>query len=368
MKSKSVDFAAKTSPLNDFVPRGVFNFDPTVKWFPHHMAKAKVAIPKKLPIVDLLVEVRDCRVPITSSQFELDSLIRLRPHQQRIVILNKQDLVSKAVVRQAVSLLELEGTPVLSTSAVNASNITPIMNFITENVQPKFKSLGVNVMVTGLPNTGKSTLINAMRSASPHPALDKAPAKMSGFPGSTREIGRILLNSHHPKIYVLDTPGVMLTRSAVMSEDDAPDIMMKLAAVGCMPDTVPGVGLLADYVLYQLNKRGMLKYVSACGMEEPSNDIDQVIDGLARSMNKGNHRVDHHGATIKFIHNFREGRFGKVCLDEIPDVDTVLDKIEKEKNFEFPTEPPGPWGPETYPIQTLVRRAIYKAPHSYSGK
>lgn len=347
--------------FNGFVPREIFQFDPDVKWFPHHMAKAKVAIPKKMPIVDLLVEVRDCRLPLTSAQFELNESVRMRPDCTRIVVLNKKDLLRNSTSRRAISLLELQGTPVLVTSALNNSNVRDIIDFISENVRVKFKSLGITVMVAGLPNTGKSTLLNAMKSHVKHPALDKAPAKASGIPGFTQQIGKIQISTHHPKIYVLDTPGIMITKSSISGEDDAPEIMMKLAAVGCMPDTVPGISLVADYILYRLNKAGEYQYVERFGLKEPSNDVSVVIDAVARYINEGSTRIDHHAGTLKFIHAFRQGKLGKICLDELPDADTVLAQLEKERNFEFETEPPGPWGPSAYPVNTLLSRSIYKS-------
>jgi len=342
-----------------FKAREIFDFDPSVKWFPHHMAKAKVAIPKKFPIVDLLVEVRDSRLPLTSAQFEQDSLVRLRPGKHRIVVLNKQDLVPKSVSRNSVSLLELRGTPVLATSAINNANVSEVISFITENVAVKFKSLGVVVMVTGLPNTGKSTLLNAMRAMCPNPALDKARAKTSGIPGSTNVVGKIQISTHNPKIFVLDTPGVMITKSAVEQEQDACDIMMKLAAVGAMPDTIAGITCLADYILFQLNRRGCFKYVSLFSLPGATNEIEEVVDSVARSMNDGTKRIDHHGATLKFIHLFREGSLGKISLDDLPKVEDVLAEFEAEKDFKFETEPPGPWGPSSYPVNTTLTRAIY---------
>jgi ribosome biogenesis GTPase A len=345
-----------------FEPRTSFSYDPDLKWFPHHMAKAKVQIPKKLPTVDLVVEVRDARLPLTSAQFELDEIIRLRNGRHRIVVLNKRDLVSNSACRQAISLLELQGTAVLATSALNGTHVSSVVQFIKDNVDVKFKSLGLTVMLAGLPNTGKSTLLNSMRSFVDNPAVDKAPAKTSGLPGETQHISAIQISSHHPKIYVLDTPGVMLTKSVLAHEVNGDDTMMKLAAIGCIPETIPGIGLVADYILFTLNRLGILKYVEIFGLKSPSNDISVVIEAVAHHISDGSHRIDHHGATLRFIRLFREGRFGKVCLDSLPDVDQLLSDIERRKHYVFETEPPGPWGPESYPVDRLLERAIYK-PH-----
>ena len=350
--------------LRDFRPRDSFNFDPDLKWFPHHMAKTMVAIPKKLPIVDVILEVRDARVPITSAQFEINDSIKLRPSTYRLVVLNKVDLVPKHVSKRAVGLLELEGTPVLTTSAINHSNISPLIDFITTNVNLKFKSLGVTVMVVGLPNTGKSTLLNAMKQACVNPAIDKAPAKTSGMPGSTTQVGKIQISSHHPKIYVLDTPGVMLTKSGLQKVSGAcyAETMMKLAAVGSIPDTLTGYDSLCDYILYILNLQKTFDYVKILRLNSPTNDSNEVVHASAVLINGGTSRIDVNAGSAKFISMFRRGELGKICLDSIPPIDEISQEIEKHKLYLFETEPPGPWGPETYPSPTsLLHKAIYKS-------
>jgi ribosome biogenesis GTPase A len=347
-----------TEWVTKFEPRASVDFDPDLKWFPHHMAKTVVAIPKKIPIVDVVLEVRDARLPITSAQFELSDVMKLKPNTHRLVILNKVDLVPKHFSKGAVGLLELQGTPVLTTSAVNHSNISPLIDFITSNVKLKFKSLGVTVMVVGLPNTGKSTLLNAMKQACPNPSFDKASAKTSGMPGSTTQVGKIQISSHHPKIFVLDTPGVMLTKSGL--DKASAQVMMKLAAVGSIPDTLTGYSSLCDYILFLLNQQKAFDYVKIFDLNSPTNDSNEVVHAAAVSINGGTSRIDLNAGSAKFISMFRRGELGKVCLDNLPPIETISEQIEKQKMYLFETEPPGPWGPETYPSPTSsILRAIY---------
>jgi mitochondrial GTPase 1 len=351
--------------VSKFEPRSSFEFDPDLKWFPHHMAKTVVAIPKKIPIVDVVLEVRDARLPITSAQFEISDVMKLKPNTYRLVILNKVDLVPKLFSRRAVGLLELQGTPVLTTSAVNHSNISPLVDFITSNVKLKFKSLGVTVMVVGLPNTGKSTLLNAMKQACTNPSLDKASAKTSGMPGSTTQVGRIQISSHHPKIYVLDTPGVMFTKSGLEKISAPSEVMMKLAAVGSIPDTLTGYSTLCDYILFLLNQQKALDYVKIFRLNSPTNDSNEVVHAAAVSINGGTSRIDLNAGSAKFISMFRKGELGKICLDEIPSIEKISAEIEKQKMYLYETEPPGPWGPETYSSSTSpILRAIYKSSSS----
>ncbi|CAE7948012.1 unnamed protein product [Symbiodinium sp. KB8] len=282
----------------NFVPRPTFSFDNHPHWFVGHMSKGKVKIEQKMKDVDVILEVRDARAPFTSAQFELTT--NLPSNVQRLVVLNKADLVTPNVGLAMRGLIEEAGQPCLLTTAAENRNLIKIKQFALDNVRSKHpRTLGVMLMVVGLPNVGKSTIISGLkriafatlRHQGPNSKLMQGvkwtEPKMSNVPGLTRDVSFFQL-SNHPRLYCYDTPGVSL-----LKKRNDPERNAKLGVLKCMPDHIAGEAYLADYLLYRLNRDYFMDYVRELELPGPTNDIRYLcahISALLAHRNTNQHK------------------------------------------------------------------------------
>lgn len=191
------------------------------------------------------------------------------------------------------------------------AGIGKILEFARSFKDRSTSLFGTQLMVVGMPNVGKSSLLNAVRNVS----LGKKKAARTGDqPGITRKIGtsvKIIEGSDGREgVYMLDTPGVF-----VPYVPDA-ESMLKLALCGNVKDTVIPPTTIADYLLYHLNLHDHNLYSSFSG---PTNDIFVVLEGLARKqgrLKKGG-VPDFESASLQFIQKWRAGEMGRFILDEI---------------------------------------------------
>lgn len=173
-------------------------------------------------------------------------------------------------------------------------------------------------MIIGVPNVGKSSIINALRNRH----LNKKGATQVGpVAGITRSVLTRIKVCEDPLIYVLDTPGVMLPNI----KDH--EMGMKLALCSCFQDHLVGEDIIADYLLYWLNKNKNFHYLDAVGLDEPTDDITHVLLSIAYKLGKTltvrslatnamEVKPDFQSASRYFVNAFRRGEFGKICLDK----------------------------------------------------
>eukprot|EP00929_Paragymnodinium_shiwhaense_P100527 TRINITY_DN62912_c0_g1_i1.p1 TRINITY_DN62912_c0_g1~~TRINITY_DN62912_c0_g1_i1.p1 ORF type:complete len:473 (-),score=86.05 TRINITY_DN62912_c0_g1_i1:152-1570(-) len=362
MPLPSASVPAALRPLFDkfpeFEPREEFHFDEHPHWFVGDMSRGKVKMKQKMKDVDVVLEVRDARAPFTTAQYELTDKEMLGSRVQRLVILNKADLVTPNVGLSAMHLLQDAGQPCLLTSAVNRKNLIKIKEFALDQCKSKYpRTLGVMLMVLGIPNVGKSTIINGLKRLAMASAKRQGPnsklmhgvkrtmTKANKEPGFTREVGFFQI-SNQPRLYCYDTPGVML-----MKKKNDPERNVKMGVLRAMPDYIAGSMYLADYLLFRCNREQNFKYVEELELPGPTDDIRYLSAHVAWLLNQKTRTsaqlqwTDVTRGAEYFLTLYREGALGKMCLDHIP----KPDEIRQLRQLRMQTEPPGPWGPPCYP-------------------
>ena len=174
-----------------------------IHWFPGHMMKAIKAIEKKLPIIDVTIEVLDARAPLATKSNLLD---RLLEKKVRIIVLNKVDLADNNFTKEWVTFFENQGFAVLLAKSLTTKMKPQLLNLITKLMQPQMEkqfakgivNSKIKVLIMGLPNTGKSTFINNL--------LQRKVTQTANIPGVTKGQQWIKLN---PIIDLLDSPGIL---------------------------------------------------------------------------------------------------------------------------------------------------------------
>ncbi|RMX40698.1 hypothetical protein pdam_00020723 [Pocillopora damicornis] len=292
------------------------HFHPSIflKWFPGHMAKGFRKMQLKLPKCDCVVEIQ---IPFTGRNPKFQNNLSSRPH---VLVLNKMDLIGMAKQREILRQLESEGTRAVLTDSKSQYHysIKRVVPAILEAVKDaEYEGTYIrsnpdkpyNILTCGLPNTGKSSLINALR----RKYLRKGKAtRVGAVPGITRSMQEKIKVCDEPVTYMIDTPGV------VAPYIPTAEIGMKLALIGCFKDHIVGEELIADYLLY----------VESFGLMNPSDNVNFVMRQWAKKLNAtiSGGVPDYRRAHVDFLKRFRTGMLGHILLDR-----QLL--REKQKNF-----------------------------------
>uniref|UniRef100_A0A1S4AG10 Short integuments 2, mitochondrial n=1 Tax=Nicotiana tabacum TaxID=4097 RepID=A0A1S4AG10_TOBAC len=221
-----------------------------INWFPGHMAAATRAISRRLKLSDLVIEVRDARIPLSSANDDLQPMLS---EKKRVIALNKKDLANPNIMHRWIRYFDSCRQECLPINAHSRSSVQKLLDL----VELKLKELITReptllVMVVGVPNVGKSALINSIHqiALSRFPVQQKMKrATVGPLPGVTQDIAGFKI-AHQPSVYLLDTPGVLVP--------SIPDIEtgLKLALAGSVKDSVVGEERIAQYLLAVLNTRG----------------------------------------------------------------------------------------------------------------
>lgn len=293
-----------------------------LNWFPGHMGRGLKQMQHKLRSVDCIIEVHDARIPLSGRNSEFKYTVSgVKPH---ILVLNKVDLIDQKLIPKITTRLKNEYNNIIFTNCKNrmcngVKQVFPLAQKLIGQSDRYNRNEAEDfcMMVIGIPNVGKSSLINTLRNIH----LKKANASQVGaVPGVTKSVLHKIKLSEKPLFYMLDTPGI-LAPSIPNTE-----VGLKLALCATIHDHLVGENIIADFLLYTLNKLKRFEYVKYFKLKEATDNILEVLTQICMNEKKliklkdvtGSyvHRPDFDLAAKIMLKAFRNRELGKIMLDE----------------------------------------------------
>ena len=274
-----------------------------IHWYPGHIAKAERALKEKLNLVDVVIEVLDARIPVSSSYNDIKKLLGDKP---RLLLLNKSDLVDREELKGWVKILAEETScPVLSVDTKSFKCVPQIEKIVQKLSEPRIQAImekgllrrPARVVVVGLPNVGKSSIINKLTKSSK--------TKVGAKAGVTRQQQWVRIN---PNIDLLDTPGII-----PMKQDDQMKAK-KLAFVNSVSENAYSVELVAKELLdlVSQNEKYAQIFKDYYGVENLT--VEDIA--IKRNWLRNSAEPDTERCAGYVMKDFRDGKIGKFILDK----------------------------------------------------
>lgn len=283
-----------------------------LQWYPGHMTKAKRQMQEDLKLIDLIIELVDARIPLSSRNPDIDELGK---NKARLILLNKSDLADERYNEQWSAYFQKKGFYVVKVNAKSGAGLKSIQGVIQEACKAKIerdrrrgiKNRPIRAMVVGIPNVGKSTFINSY--------AGKACAKTGNKPGVTKGKQWIRLNK---TLELLDTPGILWPKF----EDQ--EVGKRLAFIGSIKDEILNLEELSlellDYI--RTNYPGLLN--TRYGIEEEGTPVSllEAVADKRKCLIRGQ-EIDYAKAAGIVMEEFRNGKIGRITL-EFPPAEEVV--------------------------------------------
>ena len=279
-----------------------------IQWFPGHMAKTKRLIIEHLKAVDVAAELLDARIPLASANPMVEELLSGKP---RIVILNKADLADPGMTKAWESYYKRKGVAAVSMSCGNGKDKKKFLRLIKEAAGPmleKWKRRGLKtrsarIMILGIPNVGKSTLINFISGT--------AAARTANTPGHTRGKQWVRLSQG---LDLLDTPGVLWPKF----EDQV--AALRLAATGAIAGDVFDADTVVPELMRVLVRTAPDALHEKYGIEDAAADTQILLAqaGKRRGCILPGGAIDYARVQKMILNDFRSGKLGRITLDAVP--------------------------------------------------
>ena len=279
----------------------------SINWYPGHMAKTRREISEKLNLIDIVYEVIDARMPRSSKIVDIDDLIKNKP---RLLIMTKYDLCDKNETNKFIKYYEELGYQVIPVDLMTGTNVSKIIDasevvLKEENEKRKSKGLkprNIRALILGIPNAGKSTLINRL--------VGKKSAGVGNKPGFTKILSWIRI---HKNIDLLDTPGILWPK---IEDQEAAHI---LASFSSIKEEILNEDQIASFILRKLYELYPKSLEERYGISELDEDLIDAYDMIASRrgvLTKGG-VADYERVSRIILQDFKNGYFGPVTFDRL---------------------------------------------------
>lgn len=277
-------------------------------WYPGHMTKAKRMMQEDIKFNDIVIELIDARIPMSSRNPDIDDLAK---NKYRLILLNKSDLADERVTAEWVEFFEKQGIKVIKLDSRQRSGMKSVNNAILEVCKEKIErdrkrgilNRPVRAMIVGIPNVGKSTFINSF--------AGKACAKTGNKPGVTKGKQWIRLNK---TVELLDTPGILWPKF------DNEKIANDLAFIGSINDQILNLTELSLKFIESVRKSYAGIFTSRYDIEETDDGVTMLGDiAIARGCLKKGGEPDYDKAATLIFDDFRSGKLGKISIERPED-------------------------------------------------
>ena len=288
---------------------------PSLQWYPGHMRKAERLVKENLKLVDVVVELLDARIPLSSANPVLREIVGDKP---RLIVLNKADLADETATRAWVKYFAEQELVAVPVDAVKGRGVKELVQAIAKCAKPKTdklvqhgaKARAARCMILGIPNVGKSSLINRLSGGSK--------TKVENRPGVTRAKQWIRLGA---QLELLDMPGILWPKF----EDQ--QAALHLAFTGAINDNVYDVASVVLLLLDTLRTKYPVYLKDRYRLEGELPSGVELLEGIGqkRGCLRAGGRIDDEKAQQIVLTDFRSGRLGRVTLDTLPSTDSTED-------------------------------------------